>query len=67
MSEEKPEIAAQLAIARRIMEDHKEALTALASDEDAPPNGTEEFRRQLEVARERMKKYHGAYRTLSIS
>jgi hypothetical protein len=56
----------QLAAAREISGQYKEALSALAKTEkDAQESMTPEMRRQMEIARERMKKYEAAYRQLA--
>ncbi|EHK53573.1 hypothetical protein [Allomesorhizobium alhagi] len=56
----------QLATAREVMDGYDIALQALASER--PDTSTEEgtkFQRQMEAARERMKKYTIAYRALA--
>jgi hypothetical protein len=57
-------IARQLDAAREVMDQHGEALSALG-ESDNLANASEEFRHQLKVARERMKKYETAYRALA--
>jgi hypothetical protein len=51
----------QMTAAREIMDRHRESLSALAGKEKP----SEELQRRLEVARERMQKYHTVYRALS--
>ena len=53
--------ARQLDAARKVMDRHREAL----ADTDDAASTSEEFRRQLEIARERMKKYKAVYRALA--
>jgi hypothetical protein len=57
------DVARQLDTAREAMDQHREALSALAGTDNAA-NTSEEFQRRLEIARERMKKYKVAYRAL---
>ena len=57
-------VARQLDAAREAMDRHREALSALAGTDNAA-NAPEEFRRQVEIARERMKKYKAGYRALA--
>jgi hypothetical protein len=54
------DVARQLDAAREVMDRHREALSALAGADTS-----EEFRRRLEIARERMKKYKVVYRALA--
>lgn len=61
MTKDNSEIDKQMAAARETMDRYREALSALAENE----NTSEEFPRQLEVARERMEKYKGVYRALA--
>jgi hypothetical protein len=58
------DVARQLDAARDAMDRHREALSALAGTDNAADT-SEEFRRQLEIARERMKKYQVVYRALA--
>jgi hypothetical protein len=51
----------QLAASREVADRRDKSLSALADKE----NVSEEFKRQLDVARERMKKYKGVYRALA--
>ena len=62
----KSEPKTQTAAAEEISEQHREALSALAKSEaDALGNMTPEMRRQMEIAKERMKKYHAVYSALA--
>jgi len=66
MSNAETETERQLVAAREAMDRHREALSTLAKSEPhALQNMTPEMRRQMEIAKERMKKYHAVYRALA--
>jgi hypothetical protein len=56
--------ARQLDAAREVMDQHREALSSLADTANLA-NTSDEFRRQLKLARKRMKKYETAYSALA--
>ena len=56
----------QLATASEAADQYRDALSALAkSGTEALKDMTPEMRRQMEVAKERMKKYHSVYSKLA--
>ena len=62
MTDDNSEVAKQMAAAREAMNRYREALSTLAGNESE----SEEFQRQLEVARERLEKYKVAYRSSQV-
>ncbi len=56
----------QVAAAREVMDGYEFALQALASEKpDASTEEGKKLQRQMEIARDRMKKYSTAYRALA--
>lgn len=62
MSKDKEHFDKQMKAARVGMDRHREALSALAT---SPDNVSSDLQDQLEVARQRMKKYQAVHRTLA--
>lgn len=66
MSKTSSDFERQLATANETADQHGDALSALAKSEIEALNGmAPEMRRQMEAAKERMKKYHNVYSKLA--